>query len=206
MVGAFLTGFLLGISLILAIGAQNAFVLRQGIIKHHIFYVALFCAFSDALLICLGVAGLSFFFGNFINEFSNYIFGLSSIWLATYGLIRLIAAFRSDSKIKIEASSPRKLLPTISVLALITFANPHVYLDTLVLIGSISQKYTGMLKIAFTIGASLASFVFFFTLAYGARFLTPIMQKSLSWRVLDFLIALVMFFIAIRLAYEGNWI
>ena len=203
---ASLTGFLLGISLILAIGAQNAFVLRQGLLKHHVFNVALFCAFSDALLICIGVAGMSFFLNNFINQFSNLIFGFSSVWLYGYGLIRLTSAFKSNSKLKIETSKPKKLLPTLSVLAVLTFANPHVYLDTIILIGSISHQFTGSDKIAFAIGASLASFVFFFTLAYGAKLLAPLMQKPFSWRVLDFLIALIMFIIATSLAYEGNWL
>jgi L-lysine exporter family protein LysE/ArgO len=206
MLTAFLTGFFLGISLILAIGAQNAFVLRQGIMRHHIFYVALFCAFSDALLICIGISGISFFLNNFVTQFTSLLFGISSIWLTGYGTIRLIAAFKSNSAIKINISTPKSLLPTLSVLAVLTFANPHVYLDTVVLIGSISQQFYGDLKIAFAIGASIASFVFFFSLAYGAKLFAPIMQKPFSWRILDFLIALIMFTIAIKLAYEGNWL
>ena len=206
MLTAFLTGFFLGISLILAIGAQNAFVLRQGIMRHHIFYVALCCAFSDALLICIGISGISFFLNNFVTQFTSLLFGISSIWLTGYGTIRLIAAFKSNSAIKINISTPKSLLPTLSVLAVLTFANPHVYLDTVVLIGSISQQFYGDLKIAFAIGASIASFVFFFSLAYGAKLFAPIMQKPFSWRILDFLIALIMFTIAIKLAYEGNWL
>jgi len=206
MFGALLTGFFLGISLILAIGAQNAFVLRQGILRQHIFYVALFCAFSDALLICIGITGISFFFNNFVSQFANLIFGFSSIWLFGYGVIRLIASFKSDSTIQIETSKPKNLLPTLSILALLTYTNPHVYLDTVVLIGSISQQFSGNYKIAFAIGASLASFVFFFSLAYGANLFAPIMKKPISWRILDFVIALIMFAIAINLASEGNWL
>ena len=184
MLTAFLTGFFLGISLILAIGAQNAFVLRQGIMRHHIFYVALFCAFSDALLICIGISGISFFLNNFVTQFTSLLFGISSIWLTGYGTIRLIAAFKSNSAIKINISTPKSLLPTLSVLAVLTFANPHVYLDTVVLIGSISQQFYGDLKIAFAIGASIASFVFFFSLAYGAKLFAPIMQKPFSLLVI----------------------
>ena len=206
MISAFLTGFFLGISLIVAIGAQNAFILRQGIIGQHVFYVALFCALSDAFLICIGIAGISFFLNNFISQFSDFLFGFSAVWLTGYGTIRLIAAFKSNSAIKIEISTPKSLLPTLSVLAVLTFANPHVYLDTVVLIGSISQQFYGDLKIAFAIGASIASFVFFFSLAYGAKLLAPIMQKPFSWRILDFLIALIMFTIAIKLATAGNWL
>ena len=93
MVTAFLTGFFLGLSLIVAIGAQNAFVLRQGMIGQHIFYVALFCAFSDALLICIGVAGISFFLNNFITQISNWLFGISALWLTGYGLYRINSIF-----------------------------------------------------------------------------------------------------------------
>jgi L-lysine exporter family protein LysE/ArgO len=192
--------------LILAIGAQNAFVLRQGLLNQHIFYTALFCALSDAILICLGVTSISFFLNNFILEYENLLFGISAIWLAGYGINRLINSIKSDSFIEIESLNPKGLLPTLIILTGLTFANPHVYLDTVVLIGSISQQFLGNLKIAFTIGACIASFVFFFGLAYGAKLIKPIMQNSFSWRILDVLIALIMFTIAIRLAFEGNWI
>ena len=206
MISAMLTGFFLGFSLILAIGPQNAFVLRQGILSEHIFYVALFCALSDSLLILLGIVGISFFFNNFFKEFSELILGISALWLTLYGFIRLSSIFKSDLKIKIEISKSKNLLATLIILSVLTFANPHVYLDTVILIGSISQQFSGDDKVAFAIGAALASFVFFFSLGYGAKFLAPIMQNSLSWRILDFLIALVMFSIALNLAYEGNWI
>jgi L-lysine exporter family protein LysE/ArgO len=206
VITAFLTGFFLGISLIIAIGAQNTFVLRQGILNQHVFYVALFCALSDAFLIIIGITGISFFLGNFINQVSDQLFGLSAIWLAGYGAIRLRSVFKSNLTLNIEKSLSRDLVPTLSVLLILTFTNPHVYLDTMILIGSVSQQYSGDYKIAFAAGASLASFIFFFSLAYGAKLLTPLMQKPLSWRLLDFLIALIMFSIAIKLASEGNWI
>jgi len=206
MLSALSTGFFLGLSLILAIGAQNAFVLRQGILGQHVLYVALFCAISDALLICIGIAGISFFLNNFIAQFSDFLFGFSAIWLAGYGLIRLKTVFKSDSALEIELSAPKDLISTLSILFVLTFANPHVYLDTVILIGSISQQFSGDYKIAFAIGASFASFVFFFSLAYGAKLLIPIMQRPNSWKKLDFLIALLMFFISIKLAYAGNWL
>ena len=206
MIPAFLTGFFLGLSLIMAIGAQNTFILRQGIIGQHIFYVAIFCAIADSLLITIGVVGISFFLNNFITQNSNLLFGFSAIWLASYGIIRLRSIFKSDVTIKIEASTSKGLLPTLSVLAILTFANPHVYLDTMVLIGSISQQFSGNHKIAFVFGASFASFVFFFSLAYGSKLLAPKMQSPISWRILDFLIALIMFSIAIKLAFAGEWL
>ena len=206
MSSAFLTGFFLGISLIVAIGAQNTFVLRQGILGKHVFYVALFCALSDALLISIGIAGISYFLNNVINQISSLLFGFSALWLTGYGILRLKAVFKTDIMIEIKASKSKDLIPTISIAAILTFANPHVYLDTMVLIGSISQQFFGYYKIAFALGAVIASFVFFFSLAYGAKLLEPIMQRPTSWRILDGLIALIMFTIAIKLAYAGNWL
>jgi len=206
MLSALLTGFFLGLSLIVAIGAQNAFVLRQGILGQHVFYVALFCAFSDALLISIGIAGISLFLNNVINQISNTLFGFSALWLSGYGILRLIAVFKADTTIEIEVSKSKGLIPTISIVAILTFANPHVYLDTMVLIGSISQQFFGYYKIAFAAGACLASFVFFFSLAYGAKLLEPIMKRPSSWRILDSLIALIMFTIAFKLASAGNWL
>ena len=206
MLSAFLTGFFLGLSLIVAIGAQNTFVLRQGILGQHIFYVALFCAVSDALLISIGVAGISFFLNTIINQISNILFGFSALWLAGYGILRLKAALKANIMVEIEVSKSKGLIQTISIIAILTFANPHVYLDTMILIGSISQQFFGYYKIAFAIGACLASFIFFFSLAYGAKLLEPIMQRSFSWRILDGLIALIMFTIAFKLASAGNWL
>ena len=206
MIQSFVTGFFLGFSLIVAIGAQNTFVLRQGILGQHVFYIALFCALSDALLISIGVTGISFFLNNFINQNSKILFGLSAVWLVGYGIIRLQSALKSNKTIELEASSLKALFPTISVAAVLTFLNPHVYLDTMILIGSISQQFSGYYKITFTLGACLASFVFFFSLAYGARLLMPIMQRPFSWKILDSLIALIMFTIAFKLASVGNWL
>jgi L-lysine exporter family protein LysE/ArgO len=199
-------GFFLGLSLIVAIGAQNTFVLRQGILGQHVFYIALFCALSDALLITIGVVGISFFLNNFISSYLDILFGLSAIWLFGYGVIRLWSTFKSNKSIEIETSTLKSLLPTISVAAVLTFLNPHVYLDTMILIGSISQQFSGFQKITFAIGAVLASFVFFFSLAYGARLLTPIMLRPFSWKILDSLIAFIMFTIALKLASAGNWL
>ena len=206
MFSAFFTGFFLGLSLIVAIGTQNAFVLRHGILRQHVFYIALFCAVSDSALIFLGVTGISIFFNNFVDQFSNILFGISSIWLSGYGIIRLMNVFKSNSSINVEIAKVKGLFPTLIALFILTFANPHVYLDTVILIGSIAQQFSGELRVGFTIGASLASFVFFFGLSYGAKFLAPIMQNPNSWRILDVFIALIMFSIAYKLAVAGNWL
>ena len=206
MLSAFLTGFILGFSLILAIGAQNSFVLRQGLIGRHVFIVALFCSLSDALLISIGVAGISIFLNNYIDLVSDWLFGISAIWLAGYGLLRLRDAVKGKSALITENSSVNGLISTLSFLSVLTFANPHVYLDTVVLIGSVSQQFTGDTKLAYVLGASIASFVFFFSLAYGAKFLSPIMQRPIAWQLLDSFIAFVMFTLAIKMAQAGDWI
>ena len=206
MLSAFLTGLFLGLSLIIAIGAQNAYVIRSGILKNHIFYIALFCAISDSLLIIIGIAGISFFLKDFINVFSNIIFGFSALWLFSYGLLRIRSALIYNSITINNKAKSSSLLKAISIIAVFTFANPHVYLDTMILIGSVSQQFFDINRIYFAIGACLASFVWFFTIAYGAKLLTPIMIKPSHWRTLDLLIALIMFVIAFNLASQGNWI
>ena len=206
MLSAFLTGFILGFSLILAIGAQNTFVLRQGLKGHHVFIVALFCSLSDTLLISIGVAGISIFLNNYIYLVSNWLFVISAIWLAGYGLLRLRDAINGKSVLIVENSSVNGLASTLSFLSVLTFANPHVYLDTVVLIGSVSQQFPGNTRFSYVLGASLASFVFFFSLAYGAKLLSPIMKRPIAWRVLDSVIALVMFSLAIKIAHSGGWI
>ena len=205
MLSAFLTGFILGFSLILAIGAQNSFVLRQGLIGRHVFIVALFCSLSDALLISIGVAGISIFLNNYIDLVSDWLFGISAIWLAGYGLLRLRDAVKGKSALIAENSSVNGLVSTLSFLVVLTFANPHVYLDTVVLIGSVSQQFPGNTKFAYVLGASIASFVFFFSLAYGAKFLSPIMQRPIAWRLLDSFIAFIMFTLAIKMAQAADW-
>ena len=205
MLSAFLTGFILGFSLILAIGAQNSFVLRQGLMGRHVFTVALFCSLSDAVLISIGVAGISIFLNNFINLVSDWLFGISAIWLAGYGLLRLRDAVIGKSVLIAENSSADGLISTLSFLVVLTFANPHVYLDTVVLIGSVSQQFPGNTKLAYVLGASIASFVFFFGLAYGAKFLSPIMQRPIAWRLLDSFIAFVMFTLAFKMAQAADW-
>jgi L-lysine exporter family protein LysE/ArgO len=205
MIYAFSTGFILGFSLILAIGAQNSFVLRQGLIGRHVFIVALFCALSDALLIIIGVTGISIFL-NYLDLLSDWLFGISAIWLLIYGLLRLKDSVNGMSALIAENSSTGGLTSTLSFLVVVTFANPHVYLDTMVLIGTVSQQFSGNHKLAYALGASIASFIFFFSLSYGAKLIAPIMKRPIAWRILDFSIAILMFIIALNLAYLGNWL
>ncbi len=193
-----MTGFATGFSLILAIGAQNAFVLRQGLARTHVFWLCLFCAASDALLISAGVLGFSAVVALYPG-LPRIMALAGAAFLAVYGLQRMIAAWRGDYAIQLSGQS-KALLPTLATAAAFTWLNPHVYLDTLGLIGAISTDYhdTG-LKTAFGLGAVIASFIFFFSLGYGARLLGPVMQSARAWRVLDALIAIVMWALAIKL-------
>ena len=202
----FITGFLLGLSLIIAIGAQNAFVIRQGILRQHVFYIALFCSIADSLLITLGVVGISYLLNDFINEYSKIIFGFAALWLFIYGIFRLRSAIKAKSTIVASNSKATSLLNALSIVAIFTFANPHVYLDTMILIGSISQQFIGLNRVFFALGACSASFIWFFGIAYGAKFLSPIMQKPRHWQILDSIIALIMFIIALNLASQGDWL
>ena len=206
MLEPLLIGFFLGLSLIIAIGAQNTFLLRQGVLRQHVFYAALFCSIADTFLIILGIGGISYFFNDFVSEHSKVIFGIASLWLFIYGLFRIRSAFKSNSSIINSTHESSSLLTTISIVSILTFANPHVYLDTMILIGSISQQFQGLNRAYFAFGACSASFVWFFSIAYGAKLLTPIMQKPRHWRILDSLIAIIMFVIAINLASQGGWI
>ena len=202
-----LTGFFLGLSLIVAIGAQNVFVLRQGILREHVFYIALFCSISDAILIILGIAGISYIFHDFFDEsLLKILFGFSALMLIFYGLLKVRSSLTEKTEIVFKKMRSGGLMRAISIAAVFTFANPHVYLDTLILIGSISQKFNGADKILFAFGACMASFVWFFGIGYGAKLLTPIMQNKSYWRLLDLTIALIMFLIALNLLSHGGWI
>ena len=202
---AFFTGVAIGFSLILAIGAQNAFVLRQGLLRQHFFAVALFCSLSDAILIAIGVSGISWFIGDLIKAYSFWVFGAAAVWLLVYGTTHLRSAFRQNRLILDEVQAEKSLLSVLSTAALFTFGNPHVYLDTVVLIGTMAMKFVPYERVLFAVGASLASFVFFFSLAYGARLLAPKMKNQTTWKILDVMIAVVMFSLALGMLIAGGW-
>lgn len=194
----FFQGFGLGFSLIMAIGAQNAFVLRTGLDGRHVFIICLFCAVSDAALIALGVGGMGAFLGRWEGlEFWLYL--IAAIWLIVYGAMRLREAFRGGVALSLEGSETKPLWPALSMIAGLTWLNPHVYLDTIVLLGGISAPLPVMQKWSFGMGATLSSFVFFFGLGYGAKALSPWLRTPKIWRRIDILIALIMFWIALGL-------
>ena len=192
-------GFLLGFSLIFAIGAQNIFVFRQGLLGKYVLPVVLFCALSDTFLIFMGVLGSSFFLIKDIFWLKPYLFLFASLWLFFYGCLRIKSAIFIQTSLIFEKNDQSDFWPTIAILALLTFANPHVYLDTVLLLGAVSLKYFGFDKVLFGLGASSASFIFFFGLGYGSKILMPLMQKPKAWNIFDFVVGLLMFFLALLL-------
>ncbi len=193
----YLSGFSLGLSLILAIGSQNAFVLKQGLKNQHVFIVCLVCAVSDALLISFGVAG----FGAIVEKFPQIEqiarFG-GVLFLAVYSILSFRSAFTENHALETHVQTKGSLLKVVSVCLAFTWLNPHVYLDTVVLLGSISTQYQPD-EMQFAIGAITASFVFFFSLGLGARFLSPLFSRPKSWKILEFIVGVMMATIAISL-------
>lgn len=198
---AALAGFLLGLSLIVAIGAQNAFVLRQGLQGRHVLAVCLTCAVSDALLIAAGVGGFATVIAG-IGWLDPLLRYGGAAFLAFYGLRSLCSAAGGNSALAVRGDAEQSLAAAFITCLALTWLNPHVYLDTVVLLGSISTHYPGE-EPAFAVGAAGASFLFFFSLGYGARLLRPIFARRTAWRILDGLIALVMGSIAFNLVSNG---
>lgn len=194
---AFYAGFSLSFSLILAIGAQNAFVLRQGLNRRYVFPVCLTCALSDALLIVLGVSGFYLLVAELPWLETAARYG-GAAFLIVYGGRSFYLAWRSSDRLCVTDAAADSLSVTMSTCLALTWLNPHVYLDTVVLLGSVSTQYVGG-KGSFAVGAVLASFVFFFALGYGARLLSPLFAKPSAWKILEIIIGVIMWSIALSL-------
>lgn len=195
---AALSGFRLALGLILVIGAQNAFVLRQGLRREHVLATVLFCALSDAALIGLGVAGLS--------GITAAVPGLMQVlrwggvaFLLYYALRSLRAAWVGDAALAVGGGQSPGLGAILTTLTMLTWANPHVWLDTVVLIGSVAAQFPGQ-RLAFGLGAATGSAVFFATLGFGARYLAPIFARPRAWQWLDVFVAAILFSVAFTLA------
>lgn len=199
MVQAALAGFYLGFSLILAIGAQNAFVLRQGLRRAHVGPVVLTCAISDAVLIALGVTSFAV-----IAELMPWVAPLfrygGAAFLVFYGGRSFLHAWRGGETLLAADAGGGTLKSAVLTSLALTWLNPHVYLDTVILIGTIATQY-GEDSLWFGVGAVVSSFVFFFSLGYGARALAPVFARPRAWQVLDILIGLVMWAIAAKLVF-----
>lgn len=197
---SFASGFATSAALIVAIGAQNAFVLRQGLARRHVLPVVLVCALSDALLIALGVAGL----GALVQRHELLLdlarYG-GAAFLIVYGALAARRAL-ADHALSLRGEAADSLRGALVTCLAFTYLNPHCWLDTVVLIGSIAGQHPAPQRLAFGSGAVLASGVWFFALGYGARLLAPLFARPRAWRVLDGAIALVMWTIAASLLWQ----
>jgi L-lysine exporter family protein LysE/ArgO len=193
---AFFAGYGVALSLIVAIGAQNALVLRYGLRREHVLPLVLFCATSDAILITVGVMGFTAMTNAapWVEPLLTYG---GAAFLIAYGARSFLSAYQGGQALVPSEVQRNPLIGALAAVTAITWLNPHVYLDTVLLIGSVSAEYDD--KIAFATGAISASFSFFFTLGYGARLLTPFFAKPSSWQVLDAGVGLLMWAIALKL-------
>jgi L-lysine exporter family protein LysE/ArgO len=199
---AFTTGFALSATLIVAIGAQNAFVLRQGIRREHVAPTVIFCALADLVLIGAGVAGLAGLLGE-APVLTAALTVAGAAFLVGYGFRALRRAMKPDS---LRASAGAERLPLRKVLAQaagFTFLNPHVYLDTVLLMGAVGARQAVGGRIAFVGGAACASAVWFTSLGFGARLLAPVFARPAAWRKLDTLVGLTMITLAALLVWQA---
>jgi L-lysine exporter family protein LysE/ArgO len=193
-------GFIAGTSLIVAIGSQNAFVLRQGLLRRHVGGVVTICALGDITLILASVGGV----GLLVQEWPALLQALrigGAAFLAAYGLMAARRAWRGAGALAPANDDKGDLRRVLLACLAFTFLNPHVYLDTMVLLGSLSTRYAGMLRWGFALGACCASVLWFTALGYGARLLQPVFRNPQAWRVLDALIAGFMLVLAILLLW-----
>jgi len=199
MLEAAVQGYLVAVSLILAIGAQNAFVLRQGLRREHVAAVVAVCALSDAVLIAAGVAGFGALSARvpWLGEAMRWA-GVA--FLLVYGILRFRAAARGGEALRPSEATSAPLGKVLLTCLVLTWANPHVYLDTLVLMGSISAQYTPY-QLAFGAAAALGSFSFFTALGFGARLLAPVFARPAAWVWLEIGVGCTMWAIAAALAF-----
>jgi L-lysine exporter family protein LysE/ArgO len=194
---AFLPGFLTGLSLIIAIGAQNAFVIRQGLTKRYVFTVVAICSLIDASLIALGIGGLGAVISG-LPWLLELIRWVGVAYLAWFGIKSAISATKSQTldPAGVESKSAGKVITTVLAMSLL---NPHVYLDTVIFLGGVGNTF-GANRWFFAFGAMLASVVWFTSIGFGARAASRFMSKPLFWKILDGVIAVIMFALAVTLA------
>lgn len=201
MIAGVVAGFFSGLALIAAIGAQNAFVLRQGLRREHVGVVVLICAVSDAVLVALGVAGAQLI-ATALPGFQLVMLWGGVAFLTVYGALRFRAALRGGEALQPAKTDRVPLARVVMVCLALTWLNPHVYLDTVALLGALSLQYAPW-QWAFGAGAITASFVFFAALGYGARLLAPVLARPKAWVVLELLIGAIMWGIAAKLVLRA---
>jgi L-lysine exporter family protein LysE/ArgO len=188
---AALEGLGLGAGLIIAIGAQNAYVLRQGLRRQHVFAVASLCFLIDCTLIALGAGGFAGLLRAVPSLPSLAAWG-GALFLAGYSLRAFAAALRPQALTAAEGAGGTTLKAALTTALALSLLNPHVYLDTVVLLGGIAARYPGGERLAFALGAMLASGLWFYGLGYGARRLAPLFASERAWRLLDGFVGCVM--------------
>lgn len=201
VIDIYLQGFLISFGLIVAIGAQNIYVLKKGLLKEHTFLIASICFLLDASLMIFGVKGV----GKILElypSFFIYITWFGIIFLILYGLLALKNALNAQKMKVLAKKEKNNLIQAIVATLAISLLNPHVYLDTLMLVGSIGSRFKGTDQNLFIFGATSASFIWFFSLAYGSRVLIPLFRKTVTWRLLDIFTAFVMFYVAYKFFLE----
>jgi len=202
VIAAAAAGLGAGLSLIIAIGAQNAFVLRNGLRGAHVGWIVSICAVSDIVLISLGTVALSWVARVASPALTVMRWG-GVAFLVFYGLLSLRRAWRGEELgVDDDLSKPSRLWPTILTTLALTWLNPHVYIDTVLLLGSLANSHRPD-QWWFAGGAMLASCIWFPLLGFGARWLRPLFRSARAWRVLDVVIALVMWGIAASLIWRG---
>ncbi|QIW14977.1 amino acid transporter [Pasteurellaceae bacterium RH1A] len=193
---AFLQGLLLTLGLIATIGAQNAMLIKQGLLRQHVFTVASLFFLCDIVLMSLGVYGLGLFLAK--SPVASLILAvLGSLFLLVYGYRSAVSAYKGGASLNTDGSSPKQALGKVISLALaLTLLNPHVYLDTVVIIGGIAVTLSEADKLHFLLGCLLSSGLWFYGVGFGSRLLVPCFRKPLMWRLLDGFTALIMWLIA----------
>lgn len=198
---AYLAGLGAGAGLIIAIGAQNAFVLRQGLQRNHVGAVVLVCILADICLILLGVTGM----GLAVQQHPGLLQWLryaGATFLTAYAALALCRAWRGESGLQPVSDGVESRRRVVLACLGFTLLNPHVYLDTVVLLGSLSTQYGGDGRWAFAGGASTASVLWFLSLGYGARVLLPVFRSPVAWRVFDVAVATFMLALAALLLVQ----
>ena len=194
----FIQGLIIGLTLIIAIGPQNLFIIQQGLKKSYIFTVCIICSISDGILIIIGIV-----LSSYLSELSvNLVLILKyigSCWLLLYGILKIKNSFKEKNFRK--TSKPERFKNIVFITLAFTFLNPHVYLDTIILIGTISLNFTN--KMSFGFGVVISSFLFFFTLGYFSKYLSRYFNNKKSWFIIDNLFGILMIVYGIFFIFNG---
>lgn len=201
LLAPFINGFMIGFGLIAAIGMQNTFVLKQGILKDHVLIIVLLCSFLDAILITAGINGMGVILSKNQSLLKIFHWG-GIIFLLAYGTRAFISSFKNNALVINNKPVGSNLKEIIMKVLTVSLLNPHVYLDSCVLMGSLAMNFQGVSQKMFNLGAVIASFIWFFLLGFGARLLRKIFTNPKAWQILDFIVGCFMYLIAASLIYK----